>query len=125
MILLFHHSKGIESSPSLNFKKDMTDGKHEFDNVHPSHYPAAVPYPVHVPYPVPVVGGPLQSVSQNPQWGSGSMESLTSANDEVDQTSVPPSPGIGPVLQEVVERWEEGDKAMGIKPRKVSKSEKE
>jgi hypothetical protein len=54
------------------------------------------------------------------------MESLnTSANDEVDQTSMPPSPGIGPVLQEVVDHFKEGDKVIGIKPKKTSKSEKE
>lgn len=133
-----HPSKKIskqkmDSSHKSNFKGDMTDGEHRFDNVHPPPYPSPYPspmaYPVPVPVPVPaqyepVPRGPLLSVSQNPQWGAGSVESLSSANDEVDQISVPPSPGIGPVLQEVVDHFKEGDKVIGVKPKKNSKSEK-
>ena len=66
-----------------------------------------------------------QSVFQN--WGAGSPESLSeSGDDEVDHASIPQSNGIGPVLQEVVDHFKEGDKIISKNTKKdKTKSEKD
>ena len=59
MEFLFQYSKKdskqkMDSSHKSNFKGDMTDGEHQFDNVHPPPYPSPYPSPMAYPVPVPV-----------------------------------------------------------------------
>ena len=56
IIFISHYSKNTASSPNLNFKGDMIDGKHEYDYMHQPGYnfpPHAVPVPVPVAVAVP------------------------------------------------------------------------